>query len=61
MKKNAMRFIEDGNDVQALANIDVEAESLCGVSTVLGENLMMQTKTALACEIIKKKLSMVNE
>ena len=27
---NVLRSIEDGNDVQALANVDVEAESLCG-------------------------------
>ena len=34
VKKNALRFIEDGNDVQVLSNSDVEAESLCGVSIV---------------------------
>ena len=30
-KKTVLRFLEDGND-QALANIDVETESPCGVS-----------------------------
>ena len=61
MEKNALRFIKDSNDFQALANIHVEAESPCGVSTVRIENLMIQTQTAMACDIIKKKLSMVNE
>ena len=30
------------------------------VSRVRGENLMIQTRIAIACEIIKKKLSMEN-
>ena len=41
VKKYAVKFIEDGNDVQALSNIDGWAESLCGVSTVRNENLMI--------------------
>ena len=53
-RNNALRFIEHGNDVQALANIDVQAESLCSVSIVRGEDLMIQTQTAVACEVIKK-------
>ena len=55
MKKNTLRFIEDGSDVQALAIFDVDAESPCGVEVVPGENLMIQTQTASACEIIKTK------
>ena len=38
MKKYAVKFIEDGIDVQALSNIDRWAESLCGVSAVRNEN-----------------------
>ena len=58
VKKNALRNIEGGNDVQALANTDEEAESLSRVSMARGENLMIQTQTATACDIIKKKLAM---
>ena len=54
-KKNALRSIEHGNDVQALGNIDVEAESLCSVSIVPGEDLTIQTQTAVAREVIKKQ------
>ena len=54
MEKHALEFIDCGNDVQALAKIDGEAESLCGVSR--GENLMIQTQTAIAFEIIKKNV-----
>ena len=64
VKKHALRFMEDCNDVLALANIDVEAASLCGLcglSIVRGENLTIHTQTAIACEIIKKKLPMENE
>ena len=60
-KKIGLRFIEDGNDVQALANIDVVAESLCGVSIDRGAKLMIQTQTATAYEITKKRLSTVND
>ena len=35
----------------------MEAESPCGVSIVRGENLVIQTQTAKACEMIKKKLA----
>ena len=61
VKKNALRFVEHGNDLQALANIDVEAASLCGVSIVRMENLMIQTQTAIAREMIKNKVSMMND
>ena len=57
MKKKPLRFIEDGNDDQALSKIDVEADSLCGVSIVRGDNLVTQAQTAVACEIIKNDLS----
>ena len=39
----------------------MEAESLYGVSIVHGENLILQTQTAIACDIVKMKLSMVND
>ena len=60
-EKNALRSIEGGDEVQALANIDVEAESLYAVSNVIGENLMIQTQTAMACKTVKKKLLMEND
>ena len=53
-KNNALRLIEDGNDVQAMANIDLEAESLCDVSIVRGEDLMFHTQTAASCGVVKK-------
>ena len=44
-----------------MADVDVEAESPCGVSTGRGDNLMIQTQTAIACETVKNKLSMAND
>ena len=43
VKKNVVGFIDGGNDVQALVNIDLDAESPCGVSSVHSENQMIQT------------------
>ena len=37
-------------------NIDVKTISSCDVSIVRFENLMIQTQTAISCEIIKNKM-----
>ena len=58
VKKNVLMLIEDMNDVQTLTNIDATTESSCAVPFFRNVNLMMQTKTSVAHEIIKSIMTM---
>ena len=52
VKKNVLMLIEDVNDVQTLTNIDGTTGSSCAAPIFRNVNLMMQTQTSTAHEII---------